>query len=55
MANPPRIVKSFVTLNTQIKPPDESISATRELMKRYEADFSITIEYLWTSTIPHTD
>ena len=46
MANPPRIVKSFVTLNTQIKPPDESISATRELMKRYEADFSITIEYL---------
>lgn len=46
MLNPPRIVKSFVTLNTQIEPPQGSISVPRELMKRYEADFSITIEYL---------
>lgn len=46
MLNPPRVVKSFVTLNTQIEPPKGSISVPRELMKRYEADFSITIEYL---------
>ncbi len=46
MVNPPRVVKSFVTLNTQIKPPKASISTPRELMKRFNADFSITIEYL---------
>lgn len=46
MPNPPRIVKSFLTLNTIIKAPKSSISVPRELMKRYEGNFKITIEYL---------
>lgn len=46
MPNPPRIVKSFLTLNTVIRPPESSISVPRELMKRYEGNFKITIEYL---------
>jgi len=46
MPNPPRIVKSFLTLNTVIRPPESSISVPRELMKRYEGNFNITIEYL---------
>lgn len=46
MPNPPRIVKSFLTLNTVIRPPESSISIPRELMKRYEGNFNITIEYL---------